>query len=316
LDILGKMAIIFGLLLGLMFIMASCNKTTVQDTSVGIDDEAPPEQIVEAPVETVETPVEAPQENMSEAPVETPETPNATEANETEIPEPETPPVEMMENPCPIDPPADAVLIEGQYDEYFMERHHMLGEFSKSVGAYLTWYDEAHERPRTITCYSETGKKTGLYKEWDANNFLITEAFYLENKPDGPWAEWFNGYIKEEKEYVNGTLHGIYKFYYNSGDAIGTIKEEGQYYEGKKDGTWTNYHFSNGAVREVFGFDRGLELGDYTKYFDDGSLNIMKRGEFVNGQFNGYITTWTSSGDGENCTYVGGDVIHNGCVAI
>ena len=203
-DIIGKMAIIFGIVLALMFAMTSCTKTTIKDTSVIIDeiakqdtkdlpDEKQTEKIdISEDIQNIEEPSERIEEKNEDDILNT----------EDDVFEP---PIQVKEEPdqgdngyvCPVSPPDDAVLIEGQYQDYFIKRYHMMGAFTRSVGAYETWFDGARTRPKTITCYDQDGLKTGIFKEWDTNNFLMTEGYYLKNRQDGEWKEWFNGLIKE-----------------------------------------------------------------------------------------------------------------------
>jgi antitoxin component YwqK of YwqJK toxin-antitoxin module len=88
-----------------------------------------------------------------------------------------------------------------------------------------------------------------------------------------------NGSIEYESEYKNGILHGVSKYWDNSGNLI----SEAKYSNGKLHGLWISY-FSNGRIHSKVNYYYGKKDGDEKSFYDNGqlkSLTSYKEGEVV-----------------------------------
>lgn len=109
----------------------------------------------------------------------------------------------------------------------------------------------------SIGSYSKSGKREGLFKQFDTNGKATTATI-------------FQGDVLMAEGGVNelGVMQGPWVEYYASGEK----RAEGSYSEGKKEGDWTYYHKS-GKVEQKGHFMNGLAQGEWKWYFDNGSLH-------------------------------------------
>ncbi len=165
------------------------------------------------------------------------------------------------------------------------------------------------------------GQKTGVHKEYDKNEKLVleeelkdgvrngsykryengeieVEGTYLNNKKDGLWTLYYDGW-KEEISYLNDVKNGDYKKYY--GDVVVI---EGQYSNGLKTGDWKDYNNQSVLTKDYIFIDDKLD-GPYKEYSGD---IVVKEGTYSNGLMTG---EWIFRHDNGNLkgqgNYVNGD---------
>jgi antitoxin component YwqK of YwqJK toxin-antitoxin module len=119
---------------------------------------------------------------------------------------------------------------------------------------------------------------------------------------EGPYQAFHpNGKIFEESRYVNDTLHGERKLYYESGalQSIehlehgryagpflkyyenGQLSNEGQYVDNEMSGIWKRY-FDTGELMEEVNFSKNEENGPFKIYHKNGKISV--EGVYENGE--------------------------------
>jgi len=165
------------------------------------------------------------------------------------------------------------------------------------------------------------GQKTGIHKEYDKNEKLVleeelkdgvrngsykryengeieVEGIYINNKKDGLWTLYYDGW-KEEISYLNDVKNGDYKKYY--GDVVVI---EGQYSNGLKTGDWKDYNNQSVLTKDYIFIDDKLD-GPYKEYSGD---IVVKEGTYSNGLMTGeWILRYDSGSLKGQGNYVDGD---------
>lgn len=117
-----------------------------------------------------------------------------------------------------------------------------------------------------INCVFAVSQSFEIYKG-DTVNY--TDA---NGKKQGHWIYWYTtgGQVKEEGEFKNSRKEGLWTKYYENGNLWSEIT----YKNNKSAGPYTTY-FSNGQVEEsgeFYGSGKGKNVGDFVRYFEDGTL--------------------------------------------
>ena len=88
-----------------------------------------------------------------------------------------------------------------------------------------------------------------LLKEFDANGLVKSERNYIKKV------------LREERFYLNGKKHGIFKVYFPSGK----VQSESSYKKDKLDGL-SNTYFKNGRLKTKEYYIENSEQGTFKKY--------------------------------------------------
>ena len=119
----------------------------------------------------------------------------------------------------------------------------------------------------------------GLLDFWENRNHEIRESYYddssleyessyLNDKLDGPSYHYsFDGILLSYAEYANGSLHGIWKIFYDTGE----IKYSCSYFYGHKHGEEKFYH-KNSQVQSLIKYDYGKEISTIIRWDENGEL--------------------------------------------
>lgn len=140
------------------------------------------------------------------------------------------------------------------------------------------------------------GIKSGPYKYYDDNCFLIKEELYTNNILDGSVTTFYgdssNSLIKSTTPYVNGRKEGIGYTFGKDGRITGIITYK------------KNFIVSNEKVNR-YNAD-SLKTGVWKTYYDNNKLKREER--FKNGKLNGYVKYYNASGQLESATlYLNGE---------
>ena len=132
-------------------------------------------------------------------------------------------------------------------------------------GSYRAYYK--NQNIRISGQYAEN-KKTGIWKTWNEDNKLMDSAFYSEGFIQGIALGWSDGVITDSSifgENGNGYKRGYWT------NMI--IKETGNFVSGKKHGLWTYYYPSGNKCQEVnYNADSAIA---YTCFDEQG--NVQKK---------------------------------------
>ena len=119
----------------------------------------------------------------------------------------------------------------------------------------------------------------GLLNLWKDKDHQIIESYYhdgsleykssyLNNKLDGPSYHYnIHGTLVSYAEYANGSPHGIWKIFYNSGE----IQYSCYYSYGHKHGEEKFYH-KNGQVQSLIKYGNGKEISKIIRWDQNGKL--------------------------------------------
>lgn len=160
-------------------------------------------------------------------------------------------------------------------------------------------------------------KPVGIFKYYDENGFLESEithstnghsssvkmffnngktratGFYYDQLKDGIWIYYseITGKPKLQESYKKGKKHGIWKIYFDNGNAFSEIT----YQDDLENGPWNEY-FENGKKQLEANYKDGKFNGKYTLYNADGKpvttgnyINGVRHGEWIYCDTNGVI---------------------------
>jgi antitoxin component YwqK of YwqJK toxin-antitoxin module len=190
------------------------------------------------------------------------------------------------------------VRIEGQYEDnkpsghwkYFFDND-QLEEEGDFKNGYRVGIWKSFDRFGTInseTDYGETGKKTGIYKDYDLDGNLVLELEYKGEEVNKYTTYDSEGKVLSQAEKKKRELDFV--DYHENGKK----RVEGKYYKGEQIGTWKFYNLQEVLVKELVYDEEGLLEGKSHWYFDDGSLEIVK--EFSEGYLDGYFVEYYRNG--------------------
>ena len=139
------------------------------------------------------------------------------------------------------------------------------------------------------TNYGETGKKTGVYKEYDLDGNLILELTYkgeeiISYKTMDKTGKVLSEGTKEKKELE-------YKGYHLNGE----LSVSGNYYKDKRVGNWKYYNQYGVLKKEINYNDEGKLEGTSKWYFDNGQVETIKK--FKDDKLHGYFVDYYRNGN-------------------
>lgn len=136
------------------------------------------------------------------------------------------------------------------------------------------------------------GEKEGTLKSYYENGNLYEEAQYAKGKIDGFRKMYFEdgSGVMIEETYKQGVYDGAYiKRHPN-----GTIKVRGDYLAGSMEGIWKTYYASGDLKDEVTMHDN-LENGPFKEYHENGKIKAL--GTYIEGeQEHGLLQLFDDSG--------------------
>lgn len=151
-------------------------------------------------------------------------------------------------------------------------------------------------RVASIGSYSRSGKKEGLFKEFDRQGEIISARIYQSDillsegrvnelgVMEGPWVEYFaTGEKRAEGSYKEGRKDGDWTYYHRSGK----VEQRGKFMNGSAHGQWQWYYESGSLHREEL-YRKGKEDGRSVEYDEEG--RVITQGEYVDGRREG---KWT-----------------------
>jgi len=139
------------------------------------------------------------------------------------------------------------------------------------------------------TNYGETGKKTGIYKEFSLDGNLILELTYKGEEIISYVTYNSKGEVVSQKEKKKKELEFV--DYYDNGKK----RLEGNYYKGKYIGTWKYYNQYGTLTKELVYNDEGNLEGTCKWYFDNGQIETLKI--FKDGVIDGYFVDYYRKGN-------------------
>ena len=146
----------------------------------------------------------------------------------------------------------------------------------------------------SLNRYDLNGRKTGKWIEyWPGTTRLKSVEHFSEGKRNGVCI-YLNeyGYLMEESDYSNDSLHGISKKY----TSVGTLKETAEFKNGRKEG-FTRYYDYKRQVIEETEFHDNIRDGVHRIYYASG--RVQQEGTFVNGKENGTRKNYKDNDEGE-----------------
>ncbi|MBT5078694.1 MAG: hypothetical protein HOM61_07285 [Candidatus Marinimicrobia bacterium] len=99
-----------------------------------------------------------------------------------------------------------------------------------------------------------------------------------------------DGGVEYESQYKNGILHGVTKYWDESGNLI----SEAIYLNGKLHGLWTSY-FAGDWVKSKVNYYYGQKHGKEESFYDNGQLQSLT--EYDEGKVIFETIRWTKAGD-------------------
>lgn len=129
-------------------------------------------------------------------------------------------------------------------------------------------YDEAGNLTQEYTIRKKDQLKEGVFKEYDSEGVLISEAQYEGGRLNGERKIYDQaGKVQNIEHYKNDTLQGAFQIFYPDG----SLKVEANYINGNVEGEWHTY-YENGQLEERVTFVKNLENGPFIEYHPNGKL--------------------------------------------
>ena len=148
-------------------------------------------------------------------------------------------------------------------------------------------------RVASLGSYSKSGKREGLFKEFDTNGAVSSAKIYqgdqlvsegLVNEQgamEGAWVEFYaTGEKRAEGSYKEGRKDGEWTFFHRSGK----VEQKGKYLNGQAQGTWQWYYEAGQLHREEL-YRKGREDGASVEYDEQGV--VITKGEYIDGRREG-----------------------------
>lgn len=145
-----------------------------------------------------------------------------------------------------------------------------------------------------LICYYVDGKLQGKYYEFRDDGSIKITAEFNDGRLDGKYIKFYrSGVIKKILYFNDGKLDGKCREYYDDPSILMSQKEKGIthhqsnrkktfiYKNGKLHGKFKKY-YPNGVVMKKGYTSYGIYNGEYTSFFEDGSVKI--EGTFKNGE--------------------------------
>lgn len=149
------------------------------------------------------------------------------------------------------------------------------GQFKDDVPVGMFKYFYPKGELKATMNYYNNGKKAAAHMFY-RNGKHKAIGIYTEQKKDSLW-RYFDTEenLVSEEFYKKGTVNGLSKSYYGSGQLL----EELNYKDGVKDGKWNQY-FENGQLSQEATYVNGKVEGDFKIFREDGKVAV--EGQYSN----------------------------------
>jgi len=129
------------------------------------------------------------------------------------------------------------------------------------------------------------------FKRWHQNGQLERQGNLISGKKDGLWKNWQeDGKIDTEYHYKDDILHGRFYVYYSNGK----LEKRGSYLKGKRDSIWEWWYESSEKLQAVKHYKDNEFHGLLSGYYENGSLEV--EGNYINGKRDGLWQWWHENG--------------------
>lgn len=132
----------------------------------------------------------------------------------------------------------------------------------------------------TLNKCDSNGKKNGEWiGRWKETGKVANVEYYVDGKKNS-LCVYYNtdGILQNEIEYLNDTLHGVFKYYSPTGQ-----KEVSEFKNGKQEGL-TRYYNYKGHLTEEYEYHNNMRNGFHRIYSKSGRVIMESR--YVNGREN------------------------------
>jgi len=124
----------------------------------------------------------------------------------------------------------------------------------------------------------DTYAKEGKYQSFYPNQKVFEESWYVNDTLHGERKLFYeSGALQSVENLVRGSYEGPYLKYYENGK----VSNEGQYVDNEMSGVWKRY-FDSGELMEEVAFSKNQENGPFKIYHKNGKLSI--EGVYENGE--------------------------------
>jgi antitoxin component YwqK of YwqJK toxin-antitoxin module len=137
--------------------------------------------------------------------------------------------------------------------------------------------------------------KQGFYKTFFENGNLASESHYLNDSMNGVEKFYYeDGSLNSVFTMKNGKSHGEFKYFYEDK----TLKQEGTYVNNVLEGQLKTY-YKNGKLKEIVTMVDSEEKGDFIEYYENG--NLKAKGSYSGGpnSENCILEMYKEDSDGE-----------------
>ena len=153
------------------------------------------------------------------------------------------------------------------------------------------------------TYHTVNGQEVGykkVIKYYPNSNNIRSEGYYVDNKQDGIWREWYNNdqhRLLIEKHWVNGKRDGLWRTWYDNEQH--TLMSEGYYVDGKEEGVCRNWYDTQGEINDQhrleyeFYWSHDKKNGLIRHWYDNEQHTLEYEGYYVDDKQDGIWTYWS-----------------------
>jgi antitoxin component YwqK of YwqJK toxin-antitoxin module len=199
-----------------------------------------------------------------------------------------------------FDPTIDEIINFSRFENYATRMLYQVGTIARPDGfdqnlenvcSNGVHYFKSLERAFYYGHYTMRYQITGQWVGWGDSGLMTDQSYYVFGRMSGRSKKWCDGILVRCANYVDGSLDGEMKTYYNDGTVhmisnyklgyldgpsveylpCGTIRYRGNYSNDMRHGCWTIYH-TNGLREKVSQYKDGLLDGLCCGYNDKGVL--------------------------------------------
>lgn len=151
----------------------------------------------------------------------------------------------------------------------------------------------ANGKVATMGSYSRSGKKEGLFREFNTDGEAASASIYAGDQLvsqgsvndvgalEGPWTEFYaTGEKRAEGTYKGGRKDGDWSFLHRNG----SVEQKGKYLNGLPQGTWQWFYEDGKKHREEL-YRKGKEDGASAEFDEEGE--VIVQGEYIDGRKEG-----------------------------
>ncbi|MCR9286075.1 toxin-antitoxin system YwqK family antitoxin [Saprospiraceae bacterium] len=134
--------------------------------------------------------------------------------------------------------------------------------------------------------------KQGQYQAFSSDGKIVEEANYVNDSLHGERKLYYdNGKVELIERYSMNEFEGTYQEFYENEQ----LKFEGEYVGNTMTGEWKKY-YDSGELMELVLFENNEENGPFREYYQNG--NIKTKGEYLNGSFeHGLLKKYEENGE-------------------